>query len=142
MNKVMLYVGLAILLGTVTMVAPLALLSQKDTVPNDKILVTTPDYEVMVPESTKPSDEENFFTEDRTLEAGNNSVQTTIPEAAPSIPMEPSETVPEPDSIPEEPELLVRTAENSTNLYSVGFMVVPSFFVALGVFIYLRKRIS
>lgn len=138
----MLYVGLAILLGTVTMAAPLALLSPKDTIPNDRNLVTPPNYEVTVPESTKPSDEENFFTENRTLEAGNNSVQTTIPEPVSPIPMQPSETVSEPDCQPQESELLVKTAENPTDLYPAGLMAVPSFFVALGVFIYLRKRIS
>ena len=61
MNKVMLYVGLAILLGTVTMVAPLALLRPSDTIPDDNNLLTTPEYVVTVPEPTEPSEQENFF---------------------------------------------------------------------------------
>ena len=49
MNKVMLYVGLAILLGTVTMVAPLALLEPSNTSPEDNNLLTTPEFVVTVP---------------------------------------------------------------------------------------------
>jgi hypothetical protein len=138
----MLYVGLAIMLGTVTMVAPLALISPEDTIPNDRNLVTPPEHVVTTPESTEPSDQENFFGEDRMLENGNSSAQPTTPEPAPAIPMEPSETAPEPDVEPQEPELVVRTEEKSTDLSPVGLMAIPSFLVALGVFVYLSKRIS
>jgi len=141
MNKVMLYVGLAILLGTVTMVAPLALLSPENTVPDDRNLLTNPEYVVTVPEPTEPSEPENFLGGDKTLGAGNYSVQATTPEPAPALPA-PTESDATLDVTPEEPELVVRTAENPTDLSSVGLMVVPSFLVALGIFVYIRKRIS
>ena len=142
MNKVMLYVGLAIMLGTVTMIAPLALISPEDTIPNDRNLVTPPEYVVTTPESTEPSEQENFFGEDRMLENGNSSAQPTTPEPAPTIPMEPSDTAPEPDVEPQEPELVGRKEANSTDLSPIGLMAIPSFLVALGVFVYLSKRIS
>ena len=141
MNKVMLYVGLAILLGTVTMIAPLALLRPSDTSPDDNNLLTTPGYVVTVPEPTEPNEQENFFGGDKSPEAGNYSVQATTPEPAPALPA-PSEPDITRDVTPEEPELVLRTADNHTDLSPVGLLTVPSFLVALGVFVYLRKRIS
>jgi hypothetical protein len=142
MNKVMLYVGLAILLGTLTMVTPLVLLNPEDNIPNDNNILVPPEYEVTAPTPTEPSDQEDFYGEDRMLESGNSSAQTITPEPAQVIPIKPSETIPEPDFESQEPELVVRKEDNSTDLSPVGLMVIPSFLVALGVFIYLRKRIS
>jgi hypothetical protein len=130
MNKVMLYVGLAILLGTLTMVAPLALLEPSNTSPEDNNLLTTPEYVGTVPGPAESNEE-----------AGNYSVQTTTPEPAPATPA-PSESDSTRDVTPEETELVLKTADNHTDLSPVGLMAVPSFFVALGVFVYLRKRIS
>ena len=137
----MLYVGLAILLGTVTMVAPLAVLGPSDTIPDTRN-GDIPEFVVTVPEETEPSDQENFFGEDRTLDAGNYSVQTTTPEREPASPIEPTETAPAPDVSPEEPELVVKTMDRPSDLSSIGLLTVPSFLVALGAFVYLRKRIS
>ena len=134
MKKVMLYVGLAILLGTVTMIAPLALLS-----PDDKNLLTTPESVIMVPETTEPSDQESF-ARDKSLDAGNYSVQATIPEQSSVVPMEPSEVDTTGEVPPEGSELILRTADSPTDLSPVGLMAVPSFLVALGIFVYLRKR--
>jgi hypothetical protein len=138
----MLYVGLAILLGTVTMVAPLALLRPNATSSGDTNLVTPPEYAVTGPEQTEPSSQEKGPDEGGLLECGNFSAQVKTPEPAPAVPTGTSETAPEPDVQPQEPELVVRTAENHTDLSSVGLLTVPSFLVALGVFVYLRKRIS
>jgi hypothetical protein len=141
MNKVMLYVGLAILLGTVTMVAPLALLRPNATSSGDTHLVTPPEYAVTGPEQTEPSSQEKSPDEGGLLESGNFSIQATTPESAPE-PAAPCEPAAAPDVTPEAPEPIVRTAENHTDLSSVGLLTVPSFLVALGVFVYLRKRIS
>jgi hypothetical protein len=141
MNKVMLYVGLAILLGTLTMVAPLALLEPSNTSPEDNNLLTTPEYVGTVPGPAESNEEEKFFGGDNSPEAGNYSVQTTTPEPAPATPA-PSESDSTRDVTPEETELVLKTADNHTDLSPVGLMAVPSFFVALGVFVYLRKRIS
>ena len=142
MNKVMLYVGLAILLGTVTMIVPLALLRPSDTSPDDNNLLSAPEYSVTVPEPTEPSSQERGTVEGGLLESGNFSAQIKNPEPAPTAPLEPSETAPEPNVQPQEPELGGRSAENPTDLSPVGLLTVPSFLVALGVFVYLRKRIS
>ena len=131
MNKIMLYVGLAILLGTVTMVVPLALLGPSDTsdaLPDDKFIVT-------VPETAEPNDLERSQLEGKTLGGGNYTIQSSTPEPTPE-PATPS------DVSPQEPELTMKTAESPSGLSSIGLMAVPSFLVALGVFVYLRKRMS
>jgi len=142
MNKVMLYVGLAILLGTVTMVTPIALLRLEDNIPNDDNLLTSPEYEVTSPTPIEPNDQEDFFGEDRMLESENSSAITITPEPSQVVPIKPSETTPEPDIESQEPELVVRTEDSSIDLFPVGLMAIPSFIVALSVFVYLRKRIS
>ena len=143
MNKILLYIGLAILLGTVTMVAPLALLGPSDSIPDTEPTPTVPEYTVTFPEATEPSDQERGSENGGTLESGNFSTETWTkptapvePEPAPSVPIEPSEPS------PEEPELTVKTAENTSDLSPIGLMTIPSFLVALGVFVYLRKRMS
>jgi len=132
MNKIMLYVGLAILLGTVTMVAPLALLEPEDPITEHKYIIT-------VPEASEPSNQDRGSVEGGLLENGSFSTDNwTTPEPAPSVTLGPSE----PTVAPEEPELVVKTAENSPDLSPIGLMTIPSFLVALGVFVYLRKRMS
>ena len=140
MNKVILYVGFAILLGTVTMAVPLALLGSENTIQDDTNYLSPPEYIVTVPESTDPNNQERDLEEGGLLENGDFSAQGKTPEPEPAIPMEPSETPPETDGQPQEAEL-VTTAENPLDLSSVGFLMVPSFLVAFGVFVYLKKRI-
>ena len=136
MNKILAYTVIAILLGTVTMVAPLALLGPEDSITDTEPTLTVPEYTVTGPEAGEPNDQENFFGADKMLECGNYSVQRTTPEP------EPSEPAATPDVSPEEPELAVKTADDSTDLSPIGLMTIPSFLVALGVFVYLRKRMS
>jgi hypothetical protein len=131
MNKILAYTVIAILLGTVTMVAPLALLGPSDSIPEGKFTVT-------VPEATEPSDQERAYEDGGTLENGNFSTQVTTPEAAP----QPSEPAAAPEVSAQEPELTVKTSENPSDLSPIGLMTIPSFLVALGVFVYLRKRVS
>ncbi|MBA7626898.1 hypothetical protein ES703_34356 [subsurface metagenome] len=136
MNKILAYTVIAILLGTVTMVAPLALLGPEDSITDTEPTLTVPEYTVTGPEAGEPNDQENFFGADKMLECGSYSVQRTTPDP------EPSEPAATPDVSPEEPELAVKTADDSTDLSPIGLMTIPSFLVALGVFVYLRKRIS
>jgi hypothetical protein len=111
MKKTVLYVGLAILLGTVTMVAPLALL--KDNNPFS-------DY---------------TYNNNETM--GLDSTSGDFSVLAPSEP-DPKES----DVLPEEPQVTadVTSTDLSTDLSPVAFITVPSFLVALGVFVLLRRQ--
>ena len=139
MNRIVLYVGLAILLGTVTMIAPLAVLEPYTPALDDRKLIVIPEDTVTAPEQTEPPNQEDFFAGDRTLEGGNFSVQATTPEPAPTEPL-----APEPSPIEPEPTESCYTLEVSSgsapDFSAIGLMTVPSFLVALGVFVYLRKR--
>ena len=123
------------------MVTPLALLGPEDIIPDDTNLVSPPEYVVTVPEPADPSNQERSPEEGGLLESGDFSAQSKTPEPAPTVPTEPSETAPEPDVQSQEAEL-VATAENPLDLSSIGLLMVPSFLVAFGVFVYLRKGIS
>jgi hypothetical protein len=141
MNKILAYTVIAILLGTVTMIAPLALLGSDDYITDTEPAPSVPEYTVMAPEATEPSDQQRATENGGTLESGDLPTEMwTKPEA----PVEP-EPAPVPESAepsPQEPELTVKTAENPSDLSPIGLMTIPSFLVALGVFVYLRKRIS
>ena len=131
----MLYIGLAILLGTVTMVAPLALLEPKDSITDKEYTPTVPEYTIKGPE--EPNNQERTYEDSGMLENGNFSTETwTRPEPAPSVPVEPSE----PSS--QEYVMTVKTAENPSDLSPIGLMTIPSFLIALGVFVYLKKRMG
>lgn len=125
-NKILVYTVIAILLGTVTMVAPLALLGPEDPITDIK-------YTVTVPEAAEPSDQERDSENGGTLERNDLLSSPESPSAA----SEPS------DALPEEPRLS-DTAFNETDaisgLYSIGLMIVPSFLIAVGAFVYLKKR--
>jgi len=126
MNKIMLYIGLAILLGTVTMVVPLAVLGPNGLTPVIKF-------------SGEPNNQERAYEDGGMLENGNFSTEGwTTPEPATGS----SEPAAAPDFSTKEAELTVKTAENPSDLSPIGLMTLPSFLVALGVFVYLRKRMS
>ncbi len=126
MNKILVYTVIAILLGTVTMLAPLVLLGPDDSTPD-----TVPEFIVTVPDAAESSDQDR-----KTLESGNLSTENlTEPEA----PVE-SESPSEPSS--QEYVITAKTAETPSDLSPIGLMTIPSFLVALGVFVYLRKRMS
>ena len=136
LNKIMLYVGLAILLGTVTMVVPLALLEPNAHIPDDNHNVTIPgEYVITVPETAEPNDQVRGNVSGGLLESGDFSAQVTTPGVAP-------EPAAAPDVSPQEPKLVVKTVENPSDLSPIGLMVIPSFLVALGVFVYLKKQMS
>jgi len=95
MKKALLYVATAILLGTVTMVAPLMLLKPRY-------------YELLRENVSKgsPAFLETLDGEEGTFEEGG----------------------------------ALERAVSPSNLSSAGLMLLPSFLLALGVFLYLKKR--
>jgi hypothetical protein len=118
MNKILAYTVIAILLGSVTMVFPLALLGPNNLIPDNN-------YTDTVPESGGETFE-------------RNGVLTT-----PEAPAEQSADTESFDYSAKEPttaESTLRETDVASNLSSIGLITVPSFLVALGVFVYLRKR--
>ena len=99
MKRALLYVATAILLGTITMVAPLMLLK--------------PTYYELI-----------------TARSGENA------KSPPAF----LETLDEGEGTYEEGGALER-AVSPSNLSSAGLMLIPSFLLALGVSLYLKKRI-
>jgi hypothetical protein len=130
MNKILAYTFLAILLGTVTMIAPLALLE-----PPEQHMLTTADNSNITALSPQKD----------TLGAEGTETAPELPTPAPSSP-DFSAQAPESAS-PEEPSENARIYSISTEsellsgLSSIGLMIVPSFLIAVGVFVYLKKRV-
>jgi len=116
MNKILAYTLVAILLGTVTMLTPLALLGADDSNP------------ATVPASAESTDQNRTFEDSQTLGDGTFSTENWTS----------SEQF---DSAPEY-TITAKTAENAPDLSPIGLMTVPSFLVALAVFVLLRKRMG
>jgi hypothetical protein len=153
LNKILIYTVIAIMLGTVTMVVPLALLGHSDYNPmtegsplNQPEATETPSPEpTEPPEGTeKLENHDRSYTDAEDLLSGDS---LALVPAAPAEPEptpepeqpEPSEQTPE----PLEPELVepsLMGAESSLDLSPVGLMTIPSFMIALGVFVYFKKR--
>ena len=121
MNKFLAYTLVAILLGTVTMLTPLALLGAGDS------------NSVMVPPSAESTEQNGTFEDSQTLRGENLTENWTDP-------VKPSESE-QFDSAPEY-TITVKTDETAADLSPIGLMTVPSFLVALAVFVLLRKRMS
>ena len=137
MNKFMVYTVFAILLGTVTMVVPLALLGPDNPIlSNDDVisqvesegsetpergdmltLPEEPSFTVEVPGEEAPNDELDDYTQSD-LESSDKS---------PEVPPEPTVTT-------------WGEGEVISNLSSIGLIVIPGFVVALGVFVILKRR--
>jgi hypothetical protein len=130
LNKIVLYVGLAILLGTVSMVAPLALLKDDNPLSGDKFTVKTTAAPLENQTSEYSNNSETFG-----LDSTSESF-TTIP------PRGPDST--ESDVLSEEPQVVghVSSIGSSTDLSPIALITVPSFLIALGVFVLLRRRVS
>jgi hypothetical protein len=122
MNKILVYTVIAIMLGTVTMLAPLALLDSSD-----------PNF-ATVPAATESVDQNRTFEDSQTLGGENLSAENWTDHVKPSE----SEQF---DSSSQY-TVTVKTGEDASDLSPVGLMVVPSFLVALGVFVLLRKRMG
>ena len=131
MNRILLYTVVGILLGSVTMLAPLALLGPGDSTPD-----TVPELVVTVPEAGESNEQNRTFEDSQILEGGNLSTETWTEPEAPVESDSPSE------SSSQEYGITAKTAETPSDLSPIGLMTIPSFLVALGVFVYLRKRMS
>ena len=117
MNKILVYTFIAILLGAVTMAVPLAVLKPWDPILASEDSVNTLEYD------------------GGTFDRNGMLASPELPKAAPST--ESSGTV------PQEPEVCDTAFSEtgaSSGLSSIGLMIVPSFLIALGTFVYLKKR--
>jgi hypothetical protein len=160
MNKILPYIVIAILLGTVTMVVPYALLGPRyNTALTDgnTLIQSSPEpeqssapTEPLTSEPTEPptgtetpNSQERAFTEGGDFE--NSDTPSPVPEELlepeePEESSEPETQVPQPEA-PE--SALTGTnliAANLPILSPIVLMTLPSFLIALGAFIYLRKR--
>jgi hypothetical protein len=134
MNKILVYTIFAILLGTVMMTAPLAVLE-----PVQPPLLTTEEDNGNMIESERDTFETDDMWTNQTLV--DPSVGYT-PEPDRELPKEPSAPS---EPLPEEPQLCDSTTDESltiSGLSSLGIMIVPSFLVALGLFVYLKKQVN
>jgi hypothetical protein len=160
MNKVLPYIVIAILLGTVTMVVPYVLLEPSDhtSLTEESALIQPSPTETEQPststgEYTYGSTEQPTETEQERAYADGGDVENEesvpmspaepepaeseeIPTAAPEL-QEPTEEAPEPAL--SETDLIT---DSLSTLSSIGLMIIPSFLIALGAFIYLKKRTS
>ncbi len=109
MNRLIVYMLVAILFGMVTMVVPLALLKNNGTIPTGQYPINTTD-------GVDDTQNRTFDNQGSPNESKDNG----------SI------------SIVEDQTLLI---DSASGLTSIGLMVIPSLFLALGVFAYIRKRI-
>ena len=100
-NKILVYTVIAILLGTVTMVVPLALLGPSNLIQDNDVLT-----------SPEPSAEQSGG-----IEPYDSSSKESVGR-----------------------ESSLRETDVASDLSSIGLMTVPSFLVALGVFVYIKKQ--
>jgi len=123
MNRILAYTVIAILLGTVTMVVPLAVLEPNGSIP-------------LIQGSDEPSNQEGTYEVKGTTENGNFSAQLGVTEPASGS----NETDWLPESSRQDSKLVPTFTLISADASPIVFMTLPSFLVALGVFVYLRKR--
>ena len=136
MNKFVIYTVIAILLGTVTMVVPLAMLEPDNpTLSNDDLISEGGST------ATETSQRDNMLVEpeEPTFSSGEPEDQAPNDELN-EFTLSDSESS---DKSPEEPpEPIVETWDESdvaSNLSSIGLILIPGFFIALGVFIVLKR---
>jgi outer membrane biosynthesis protein TonB len=157
MNKILPYIVIAILLGAVTMVVPYALLGPSyNTAMTEGNTLIQPSPEPEQPsastepptsEPTEPSTgTETSDNQERAFTEGGDVESSDTPSPVPEVPLEPEESS-EPvtqESQPGAPEsALTETnliGESLPVLSPIVLMTIPSFLIALGAFIYLRKR--
>ncbi|MGW8289258.1 MAG: hypothetical protein ACWGNP_03200 [Candidatus Bathyarchaeia archaeon] len=118
MNRFLVYTVIAILLGSVTMVAPLALLGADNLVP--------------------------AATNDNVLGAGEGPAERNDSLVGPDIAPQQTEDTGTYDTSSEKPsfESGLGQADAASGLSSMGLMIIPGFLVALGIFVYLKKRVA
>jgi hypothetical protein len=117
-NRFLVYTVIAILLGSVTMVVPLALLGPDNLVP--------------------AASNDNVRGADEGTAERNDTL--TSPDAAPQQ----TDGAGTYDGSSEKPsfESGLGEADLASGLSSMGLMIVPGFLVALGILVYLKKRLN
>ena len=111
MNKFLVYTVIAILLGTVTMGMPIAVLESYN--------------------SNLESDSQVF------LDSNGGSLERNDSSDTPKVPPSSPEPVP---SETESADSDLGEVNALSGLSSIGLMIIPSFVIALGAFVYLRRR--
>ena len=135
MNKVLVYTIFAILLGTVVMTVPLALIEHIES----PLLNTTEEANDKMLESERSTFQSDDVWANQTLEEpGVASAQETNsePPVEPAVPSEPS---------PESPQVYDTTSDELlavSGLSFLGVMIVPSLLIALGLFIFLKRQMN
>lgn len=207
MNKFLPYIVVAILLGTVTMVVPYALLESRDytsmiegdtlsqsspaeteqpytptesstPMPNPEpvpspvpstALTPTPEPSTETTKTEIPNSQEQAFVEGGDFSSGDSLTPSpsaptgsptpqVVPSPFPSQDPSPFSDTLEPEPLQSAEPALDKTdsplapqpafdgkdliAKSFSHLPSMGLMIVPSFLIALGVFIYIKKRSS
>ena len=142
MNKFLVYTLAAILLGSVIMTTPLLLIEPNKTLsgtentqPQDPNTTLDPE----LPETQEPewqTETDRGFTTtspEYSGESADSLNQTPPPEASeePKAPEEPEPQELDPTSL---------SANPLTNLNSIALMIVPSFLIAISVFVYMKKK--
>jgi len=117
-NRILVYTVIAILLGSVTMVVPLALLGPSNLIPDNN-------YTDTIPESGEETFERNGVL--------------TAPEAT-TEQLGGTDTYDDSSKEVSAGESSLKGTGVASDLSSIGLITVPSFLVALGVFVYLKKR--
>ncbi len=151
MNKILAYTVIAILLGTVTMVLPYALLGPSDhtslteegaviqpsPTATEQPSASTGQYTLGSTEQPTETEQERAYAEGADVESVPSEPETQESETA--VPMSPPSAEPEaaPESALGGTDLIT---ESLSTLSSIGLMIIPSFLIALGAFIYLKKR--
>ena len=115
-NRFLAYTVIAILLGSVTMIVPFALLGPDNLVPT-----TSNDNVLEVSEGTAERNDVAPSFDATTQQQNGNETYDNSPEN--SVPTSLWET------------------DVASGLSSIGMMIVPGFLVALGIFVYLKKRV-
>lgn len=114
MNKFVIYTVIAILLGSVTMVVPLALLGPDKLVPADSNYNTLGAGSGIEERNDVPPSSELTTQQQNDTETYDNSSGMSTTEKSLGV-------------------------DIASALSSMGLIIVPGFIVALGVFVYLRK---
>jgi hypothetical protein len=117
-NRFLVYTVIAILLGSVTMVGPLALLGPDNLVPT--------------------------AANDNVRGAGDGTAERNDTLISPDAAPQQTEGTGTYDGSSEKPsfESGLGEADIASGLSSMGLMIVPGFLVALGILVYLKKRLN
>ncbi|MFA5363573.1 MAG: hypothetical protein WC325_00125 [Candidatus Bathyarchaeia archaeon] len=114
MNKMLAYVTVAILLGTVTLLVPLTLVGNYQTNPEGSYNLSATDQE---------NSQNNITRNDGTLQDPKATSNETEYPSPPGV-------------------LTVGNTEEPTDFSPLAWMTLPSLGVALAVFVYLKRRIQ